>query len=108
MDLKALREFAGKTQADLAKSLKISQAELSRAEAREAHRLSTLDRFVKALGGGLELVAHIGDTSIRLTSVRPLGACRRNASRGDYWRKTEQGTGNRKQATGNGKTLSWS
>ncbi|MBI2945314.1 MAG: SUMF1/EgtB/PvdO family nonheme iron enzyme, partial [Candidatus Wallbacteria bacterium] len=37
-----------------------------------------------------------------------LGACRRNASRGDYWRKTEQGTGNRKQATGNGKTLSWS
>ncbi len=78
MDLKALREFAGKTQAELAKEVKISQAELSRAEAREDHRLSTLARFVKALGGELEVVAHIGDTSIRLTSVRPFHRTRRS------------------------------
>lgn len=69
MDLKTLREFAGKTQVELAKTSKISQAELSRAEAREDHRLSTLRRFVEALGGELEVVAHFGDASIRLKSV---------------------------------------
>jgi hypothetical protein len=69
MDLKTLREFVGKTQVELARSSKISQAELSRAEAREDHRLTTLRRFVEALGGELEVVAHFGDTSIRLKSV---------------------------------------
>jgi len=69
MDLQSLRQFAGKTQIELAKATKISQAELSRAEAREDHRLSTLRRYVEALGGELEVLAHFGDTSIRLKSV---------------------------------------
>ena len=69
MDLRSLRQFAGKTQVELADAASISQAELSRAETREDHRLSTLRRYVEALGGELEVVAHFGDTSIRLKSV---------------------------------------
>jgi hypothetical protein len=52
-----------------AKAVKISQAELSRAEAREDHRLSTLRRYVEALGGEVEVIARFGDTSIRVKSV---------------------------------------
>lgn len=69
MDLRMLRRFVGKTQVQVAKSVKISQAELSRTEAREDHRLSTLRRYVEALGGKIEVVAHFGDTSIRLKSI---------------------------------------
>jgi DNA-binding XRE family transcriptional regulator len=69
MDLKAVRELLGKTQAEVAAIADISQAELSRAEKREDHLLSKLRRYVEALGGELEVVARFGDKTIRLRGV---------------------------------------
>ncbi len=69
MNLREVRELAGKTQAELAEAAQLSQAELSRAERREDHLLSSLRRYVEALGGELEVVARFGDKTIRLKGV---------------------------------------
>lgn len=69
MNLRALRESAGKTQEDLASLVSLSQAELSRFEKREDHLLSTLRRYVEALGGTLEICAVFGDRKVRLEGV---------------------------------------
>lgn len=69
MDLRTLRKFVGKTQVEMAKAVRLSQSEFSRAETREDHRLSTIRRYVEALGGELEVIARFGDTSIRLKSI---------------------------------------
>jgi hypothetical protein len=68
-DLRAVREIAGKTQTEAAKLLETTQSELSRLERREDHKLSTLRRFVEAMGGELEVVARIGKRTVRLHSV---------------------------------------
>jgi predicted transcriptional regulator len=69
LTLRELRTFAGKTQAETAKLAEMTQSELSRAERREDHLLSTLRRFVEALGGELEVVAVIDDKRITLRGV---------------------------------------
>jgi predicted transcriptional regulator len=69
MNLRALREFAGKTQAEVAKAAEMSQPEASRAERRTDHLLSTLKRYVEALGGELEVVAVFDDKRIKLKGV---------------------------------------
>jgi hypothetical protein len=69
MDLKAVRELIGKTQAEVAAVAEISQAELSRAEKREDHLLSKLRRYVEALGGELEVIARFGDKTVKLRGV---------------------------------------
>ena len=57
LELRELREQAGKTQAEVAEIAEMTQAELSKFERREDHRLSTLRRYVAALGGELEVSA---------------------------------------------------
>jgi hypothetical protein len=47
----------------------MAQGELSKIENREDHRLSTLRRYIKALGGDLEVVAVFDDKRIRLHGV---------------------------------------
>lgn len=69
LDLKAVRELLGRTQTEMAGVLQLSQAELSRAERRDDHRLSTLRRYVEALGGELEVIANFGEKRIRLKGV---------------------------------------
>ena len=69
MSLREMRELAGKTQVALAGDLETTQSELSRLERREDFLLSTLRRYVKALGGDLEVVARFGDKAIRLRGV---------------------------------------
>jgi DNA-binding XRE family transcriptional regulator len=69
LNLKAVRELLGKTQAELAQATKISQAELSRTEHRDDHRLSTLRRYIEALGGELEVIAKFGDKMVKLHGV---------------------------------------
>jgi hypothetical protein len=52
---------------------RIDQADISRLEGRESfdeYQLSTLQRYVSALGGRLELVAAFGDKRIIITGVR--------------------------------------
>jgi predicted transcriptional regulator len=67
MDLKALREAIGLTQEELAQKVEVTQSQLSKLERREDHRLSTLRRYVEALGGKLEVVAVVGGKRIRLS-----------------------------------------
>jgi transcriptional regulator with XRE-family HTH domain len=77
--MRTLREAIGKTQVDLAETSQIDQADISRLENRESFedcQVSTLQRYVAALGGRLELVAAFGDKKIFLTGVQtgPTGA----------------------------------
>ncbi len=69
MDLRAVRELAGKTQIDVAEVTDMTQSEVSRLERRGDFRLSTLKRYVEALGGELEVVATFGDKRVRLRAV---------------------------------------
>ena len=69
MNLREIREFAGKTQVEVAKEGEMAQSEVSRAERREDHLLSSLKRYVEALGGELEVIARFGDKTIRLRGV---------------------------------------
>jgi transcriptional regulator with XRE-family HTH domain len=68
-DLRAIRRMAGKTQSQAAAAIGVSQAQLSRTEAEGDHRVSTLRRYVEALGGELEVVARFGDRAVRLHGV---------------------------------------
>jgi predicted transcriptional regulator len=69
MDLRAIRELVGKTRVDVAETTKMTQSEVSRLERRQDVRLSTLKRFVEALGGELEIFAAFGDKRVRLRAV---------------------------------------
>jgi hypothetical protein len=69
MELQELRKFSGKTQVEVAAALKTTQGQVSLAESREDHLLSTLRRYVEALGGELDVVARFGDKSIKLRGV---------------------------------------
>jgi DNA-binding transcriptional regulator YiaG len=68
MDLRALREAAGLTQEELAQRVAITQSQLSKLERREDHRISTVRRYVAALGGELEIVAVVDGKRILLAS----------------------------------------
>jgi DNA-binding XRE family transcriptional regulator len=71
--LAKLREESGVTQQEIAASLGISQSSVSQLESRiERHEdvyLSTLGRYVAALGGQLELTAVFPDRRIRLATT---------------------------------------
>lgn len=69
MDLRQVREIAGKTQEEVAAVAKMTQGELSRAEHRSDHLMSTLERIVKALGGDLEVYARFGNKQVKLRGV---------------------------------------
>jgi DNA-binding XRE family transcriptional regulator len=69
MNLAKLRKAAGKTQKEVAKAIDMGQPELSRVERREDHRLSTLRRYVHALGGEIEVIARFGKKKVRLMAV---------------------------------------
>jgi predicted transcriptional regulator len=56
LDLRALREAIGRTQEQIARAAAMDQGDVSRLEQREDAKLSTLRRYVRALGGKLELV----------------------------------------------------
>ncbi len=68
-DLRAVREAAGLKQVEAAKLAAMTQGEVSRLENRGDYRLSTLRRFVQALGGRLEVIAHVGDKIVKLRGV---------------------------------------
>ena len=69
MTLRALRESTGKTQEEMAELTSMSQPQLSRLERRDDHLLSTLRRYVAALGGQIEVVAVVDGKRIRLRGV---------------------------------------
>jgi transcriptional regulator with XRE-family HTH domain len=57
MSLRALRQAMGRTQAKLAADLGVGQDAVSRYEQRADMLLSTLQGYIKAMGGRLSLVA---------------------------------------------------
>ena len=69
MELRELRQEAGKTQAEVAEIAEMTQAELSKFERRDDHLISTLRRYVNALGGRLEVVAVFDNKRIAIKGV---------------------------------------
>ncbi len=69
MDLRVLRQAMGKTQAELAPALELTQSDLSKLERKDDHRVSIVRKYVEALGGQLEITAVIGNARIPLRGV---------------------------------------
>lgn len=65
--LAELREERGLTQAEVAEDLGTSRPNVSRIESELDVRLSTLERYIEALGGQLEIRAIFGDEHVKLT-----------------------------------------
>src|SRR5712691_12888904 len=72
LTMRTLREAAGKTQIDVAAASQINQADISRLESREDfddYQVSTLRRYLAALGGHLEIVGAFGNKRIVISGV---------------------------------------
>jgi len=70
LTLRTVREAVDKTQAAVVQAAHMDQSDVSRLESRETFgecQVSTLERYIAALGGHLELVAAFGDKRIILT-----------------------------------------
>jgi transcriptional regulator with XRE-family HTH domain len=71
LSLRDLRKALHHTQVDIAKKMKVGQDAVSRYEQRTDMMLSTLERYVSAMGGTLTLVAEFPDREP--VRVRTLG-----------------------------------
>ena len=69
MDLREMRKLAGKTQVEAAAAAEMQQSEVSLLERRDDYLMSTLRRYVAALGGEVEVIARFGDKTVRLRSA---------------------------------------
>lgn len=69
MLLAEIRKEAGFTQEDLAETLGVKQPSLSKVESQDDMQISTLKRLIQALGGQLELIAHMPKGDIRIKLV---------------------------------------
>ena len=70
MLLSQIRQAAGLTQEELASSLGIKQPTLSRIESQDDIQVSTLQRLVRALGGELEIIAHLPGRDVRIRQFK--------------------------------------
>ena len=70
MLLTELRKQVGLTQKELAAALNIKQPTLSKIENQEDMQIGTLSRIIEALGGELELIAHLPGGDVRLSQFR--------------------------------------
>lgn len=84
--LKDLRQAVAQTQEDLATALGVGQDTISRLEKRSDMLLSTLRRYVEAMGGTLELVAQFPNRPPvvidRLTPIPPAAKSRKTRATG--------------------------
>ena len=71
--LAEIRKEAGFTQEEIAKTIGIKQPSLSKLESQDDIQVSTLQRLIQALGGQLELIAHMpgGDIRIKQSKTQP-------------------------------------
>jgi DNA-binding XRE family transcriptional regulator len=70
MLLAELRKFMGLTQEQLAAALGITQPSLSKLENQDDMQVSTLRRLIEALGGQLEIIAHLPRADIRIRQFK--------------------------------------
>ncbi len=72
MRLRELRQTCDLSQAELAAHLDTEQGNVSRLEQQADMYVSTLRRYLNALGGTLEIVAHFPDRDVRITQFSDL------------------------------------
>ena len=76
MALYELRQARERSQQELARELKVGQPAVAKLERRTDMYVSTLRRFVEAMGGRLEIVAQFPDGSVRITQFQELDAAK--------------------------------
>ena len=89
LTMRTVREAVDKTQAAVAQAAQMDQSDVSRLESRETFgecQVSTLERYIAALGGQLELVAAFGDKKIILAGLGGKPANRRMSRRAEKQR----------------------
>jgi DNA-binding transcriptional regulator YiaG len=69
LSLRAIREESGMSQEAMAAAIDMTQSDLSKLERRTDHLVSSLRRYVEALGGRLEVSAVIDGKRINLVHV---------------------------------------
>ena len=79
MPLQELRLARGLTQGDLASTLKVRQAAISKLERRTDMYISSLRSHIQALGGELEIVARFPDGEVRIANFEDVAESRRAA-----------------------------
>jgi len=72
MPLQELRHARELSQATLAEALETDQGSISRLEQRTDMYISTLRRYVEALGGTLDIFARFPEGDVRITQFRDL------------------------------------
>ena len=72
MDLGELRQALALTQSSLAEALGVKQGEISKIENRTDVFVSTLRRFIQAMGGDLEIRAVFQDRTVRIRNFSSL------------------------------------
>jgi DNA-binding XRE family transcriptional regulator len=70
MALRELREARSRTQVAMARKLGVKQVSISRLESRSDPRLSTLEKYINAMGGRLHLIVEFPeDEPVVLTGI---------------------------------------
>ncbi len=88
MPLNELREARHLTQENLAEILNVNQAAVSKIESRVDMYVSTLRRFIEAMGGQLVICADFPEGSIRITQFEELDSLHAEGGRGQRVRGT--------------------
>jgi ribosome-binding protein aMBF1 (putative translation factor) len=70
MALSDLRRARGLSQEDLAALLDVKQPSIAKLERRSDMYISTLRTHIKAMGGGLELIAHFPDGDVKIANFQ--------------------------------------
>ena len=73
MPLNELRKARALTQQNLAKTMGLTQPNLSRIEQQTDIYVQTLRSYIEAMGGELDLVAHFPDGDFRITQFGAIG-----------------------------------
>ena len=74
MPLQELRHARNLSQENLAQTLSVKQAAVSKLEKRTDMYISTLRNFIKAMGGDLEIIAKFPDGSVQINQFEDIGS----------------------------------
>jgi transcriptional regulator with XRE-family HTH domain len=74
MPLQELRHARNLSQEQLAQTLSVKQAAVSKLEKRTDMYISTLRNFIKAMGGDLEIIANFPDGSVQISQFEDIAA----------------------------------
>ncbi len=74
MPLAELRQARQMTQEQIAQTLKIKQASVSKMESQTDMYISTMRKYIEAMGGELEIVAKFPDGHVKVDNFKALDA----------------------------------